>query len=1335
MSDRQAALAVLRAYVNTFDESPADILSSEASAAAEALQAFAVNFDSDIEAAHLLGWYHYLRYAVLPEGQDADALTAAMRCLDPVFCVAPEQVPEPLRLLLEARSTDNKATDIDHQTLANRAIAVFGAYERTGRLDLLRRAVENFRAALVSTPADEPTRAARLSDLGIALRVLFQQTGELAALTESVEVSREAVDTEDAPAAGRAVHLNNLGGALQALFETTGALDLVDEAVRVGRRAVQATPGDNPNRPTFLTNLGNALHTWFGQTGDVRSLAEAVQVGREAVAATPEGHAHRAAFLTNLGNALQTLFSQTGQVATLVEAVQVKRQAVEATPPDHAVYIVVRSSLGTALRELYDETGDVQMLIEAIEISGSAAESVPVGHPSRAAYLEMRARMLRMLSERTGQVEVLVEAVRVGRQAVDETPVDHPSRSGLLSSLGDTLLVLFERTGQLEVLEEAVRVGRRSLEDTAADHVDRASRMSNLGMALGALFARTGRLDVLTEAVTVSGEAVDAMSADQANYATALGSLGTKVLALFKRTGQPELLAEAVRLSRKALDATPAGHPRRPGRLHNLGDGLLRQFRQTGELETLNEAVRVARLALQETPADHPDRAVLLAGLGLTLQAQFERAGALEVLAEAVRIGREALDATPADHPDLPGRLNTLAVALQASYERGGQAPALPEALRISRRALDLLPAGHPHRPGHLSNLGNSLRMSFKQTGRIEQLAEAVEAARESVQATPPDHPDRALFLNNVGIALEELYKQTHEWVLLDEAKRGYHEAAYSPTGATLARITACRQLAKIAGGEDDGEAGLTWIELAIELVAAFASDGLAHEDRVHQLGRVAYLAGDAAAAALTAGRPARAVELLERTRGVLAADALGLRSEDHRRLRRQYPELAARLERLRALRSALDQSDSAGSASLLGIDDADIVRQGEQHLAERRRQAAEAWQELLDEIRAAPGFADFFRPVPIATLAGHAHAGPVVYITTSDARADALILTDGPDPVRHVPLSALTDDAVRENAGRLLRAGRTVGSPAADPTARQGAQREVFAVLGWLWDTIAEPVLTHLGLTDPVDGEHPPRIWWCPVGVLALLPLHAAGHYAAGLPEADPSAAPAPPRTVPDLVVSSYCPTVRALPSAPYPERADAPTTVLVCAAEIPGRELAGAVDEVSTISDLIDNVRVLDQPTRDEVLASLPSFRLAHFSCHGYVNWAHPAISSLVLTDHATTPLTLTDITALRLDADLAYLSACETFVAAPRLADESLHITGAFQLAGYRHVIGTLWRIGDRAAAQLAEAFYRDLTTDGVPHPDRAAHALHHATMRLRTRYPAVPTLWAGHTHTGA
>jgi CHAT domain-containing protein len=60
----------------------------------------------------------------------------------------------------------------------------------------------------------------------------------------------------------------------------------------------------------------------------------------------------------------------------------------------------------------------------------------------------------------------------------------------------------------------------------------------------------------------------------------------------------------------------------------------------------------------------------------------------------------------------------------------------------------------------------------------------------------------------------------------------------------------------------------------------------------------------------------------------------------------------------------------------------------------------------------------------------------------------------------------------------------------------------------------------------------------------------------------------------------------------------------------------------------------------------------------------------------------------------------------------------------------VIGTLWPIGDRQAADLADAIYATITETGDP-----ARAVHAATRQLRNRWARQPSAWASHIHVGA
>jgi len=301
-------------------------------------------------------------------------------------------------------------------------------------------------------------------------------------------------------------------------------------------------------------------------------------------------------------------------------------------------------------------------------------------------------------------------------------------------------------------------------------------------------------------------------------------------------------------------------------------------------------------------------------------------------------------------------------------------------------------------------------------------------------------------------------------------------------------------------------------------------------------------------------------------------------------------------------------------------------------------------------------------------------------------------------------------------------------------------AQRRLHAILEWLWDAAAGPVLDALGYRaePPADAEWP-RIWWVTGGLLGLLPVHAAGYHA------DRSR-----RTVMDRVVSSATPTIRALRYARQHDPAGAPGQALIVAMPVTpglrdGAPLPSVAAEAAMVSARLPRHVLLSEPglpgadagpgelpTKAAVLEHLPSCPVAHFACHGASHPADPSQSRLLLHDHERDPLTVASLAPVQLGgAQLAYLSACRTaFTSAAALPDEAIHLATAFQLAGFPHVIGTLWEISDAVAVEIADAFYAALSTaPGTLNPRDAARALHQAVRGARDRYPHLPALWAG------
>lgn len=106
----------------------------------------------------------------------------------------------------------------------------------------------------------------------------------------------------------------------------------------------------------------------------------------------------------------------------------------------------------------------------------------------------------------------------------------------------------------------------------------------------------------------------------------------------------------------------------------------------------------------------------------------------------------------------------------------------------------------------------------------------------------------------------------------------------------------------------------------------------------------------------------------------------------------------------------------------------------------------------------------------------------------------------------------------------------------------------------------------------------------------------------------------------------------------------------------------------------------------------------------------------------DWEQTRLTVGDFRDLRLHEAapfLSYLSACSTSLNSKyRLIGESIHLVSACQLAGFRHVVGTLWEVSDELCVDVAQILYSTLEEKSLT-DEAVALGLHRALRCLRDR----------------
>jgi tetratricopeptide (TPR) repeat protein len=758
---------------------------------------------------------------------------------------------------------------------------------------------------------------------------------------------------------------------------------------------------------------------------------------------------------------------------------------------------------------------------------------------------------------------------------------------------------------------------------------------------------------------------------------------------------------------------------------------------------------------------EHANRVRYLSGLAGALGRRGEHTGDLTSLDEAAEHLQEVMERTPTGHPNRPDRLSSFATTTLIRMQHASPDPGrLGAAITALREAVRIAPKTHVHRAIFMSNLGTLLERLHEQDHNPDILAEAASWHRAAVAATLPDHSDRGKYLSNLAGALAATARLVSDVTVADEAIQQAEAAldGLPETGPAHARallvlgaahasrfdlagdrdslnaaLGALRQAAsdgaapaivRIKAGHDAGhmaaQAGavdeaMQAFGSAVGLLDELAWTGISRADQERLIGQLNGLPGDAAAMAIKSGRLERAVELLEQGRGVLLGRALDMPAQ-YLSLRERAPDLA---EQLSDVQQALDVHAAPGLVPAEGWPHGPEELQS---IADRRSQLARQRDELLAQVQARPDLADVVAPPRFPSLVTAAADGPVIIVNVSVYGCDALLVTT--DGVRLVALPGLTAEAAAAQATALL-------------TATDAAvARELNPVLSWTWDSITEPVFSALGLTSrPPTGQQHPHLWWCATGITAFLPLHAAGPYdTSGMTSAD---------TALDLAVSSYTPTLRTL--IRLRERSADPIflqagPVIIAMPVTPDAPNLDAADrEVEDLTQRFASHTLLSGPaaTRAAVTAALPGHPWAHFSCHGTQNTLDPSAGRLILHDG---PLEIQQIAALRLTgASFAYLSACDTYRGGTDIPDEGITLASALQLAGYQHVIATLWQISGLFVSDVSRRIYDQITiqTSRAVAIDAggSAAALRMAISDLRAESPDVPPMyWAAFVHTG-
>jgi CHAT domain-containing protein/tetratricopeptide (TPR) repeat protein len=989
--------------------------------------------------------------------------------------------------------------------------------------------------------------------------------------------------------------------------------------------------------------------------------------------------------------------------------------------------------LATSLFSRHRCTGDAADLDRAITHVRSALR-LPLNKQNRAT---LQANLAVFLQTRHRRPDI-EEAIRLFKARIAATPRNSALHGELLGHLAGCHSERYNHTGEEADLDTAVRLLERAVDRVSASTPEHAALRANLAVMLANRYTQVGMEESDLDRALGIFEDLDrsGAGADVPGFLhTYRTNLASTLLQRYHRHNDPADLAHARRLQEAEADRPgPLSPELRANSLNTGAAEALENYHRSGGLHHLDRAVDIQSEVIRALRPDDHRRAASLLNLGHTHVVRHAalKAGhpgqARRELDEALRLAREIIALPPPPHQRTVAHMFAAMCLLHRyTLDQGRRAADLEDAFRFAEAARNLPTTDTLTRNG-LANLLAQCRLAMAvRTGDLGDLDGAITVIQGQRDWVPAGSPHRAGVQANLANALLAKAQLTGD---SGDARAAAAQAREACTAAAGVGAKAVFEAARTWGNyawtrRSWSEAGEAYT-LALEALHDIALVQLGRDDKELSLGVGAYAGARAAYALVRAGDPEGAVVALESGRALMLTEALERDRADLDRLDGdllgEYREAA---ERVAAVQRGLESADLPASlAAPVSARDAEAARH--------------ALDEVVERIRAVPGFTDFLRSpgLPALRAIAQSRAEPLVYLAATDLGGIALVLPDLADePVTSVPLPDLTLAGEAALVERYLTVAETDDE--------QGAAQ----LSGWLWQEIMAPVMDAL--------RRHRRAVLIPCGRLGLLPLHAAGR-------PDPSR-PSGVRYALDDIAFSHAPNARALASARVRAATTSPASLVTVASPAPVSlaALPWAAIESGLVSARFPAGTTTflseEDATYEAVRDALPNASVHHFACHGRPD-PDPMNSGPVVSGDRC--LTVRDVLGLRMTRTrLVALSACHTAVYGERLPDEVVSLPTGLLQAGAAGIVASLWWVDDVAAMLLMDRFFRHWLDESTDPPEalrRAQCWLRDATnAELQAAYPELaeltgsgdddtwgaerdhtsPLLWAAFTFVGA
>lgn len=1042
--------------------------------------------------------------------------------------------------------------------------------------------------------------------------------------------------------------------------------------------ALNTKPSD-PSAPLpsgLLANLAMSYEEKWRESGDILYLDTGIDKYETAILVGKDDEPDRSKWFSRVGTLYKARFRIKKSLDDLRKAVELKQMAVDLQAKVNKVDAGELSDLSDYLVDLYEHESTKESLDRAIQLGQQSISLVAPDDQDRVRYLTRQGMALMVRFETNGTSGDLDRAFDLIKEALSLTPKMEPRWKRLCASYADLLRDRFEHNGSMEDLEASVGYVKDALHEAPED----PSLLESLARQLNRRYNALGRKCDLDEAIIAAEKAVELWDKESNYLADGLMRLGYLLIDRFEATGHQEDLDRSIMHLEKARNTPKTNLLAEARCLSGLASAFRLSWMRSRNQESLEAAIRNERLALKVLPEGNVGNVDVMNNLVNNLVDRFKLTKDTKDIEEAIGLCEKVLCLRPTTHVHYPGNLNNLANAVEAKFKEYGEIGDLNLAIEKSEKALSIMDADHPERAGLSYNLGSRYHSRYQINGNSKDIQYAAEQ-----------------FLD------------------------GWRTVNGRPFDRVLAGSQAVYKLIDMGRLEEATNIAMEVVDLLPHVTTRSHS----MTDQQYVVREFSGIAGNACSLLLSMGRLNEALEYLEKGRTVML-DLLMSNRLDLTELETVSPQHA------RQFRQLQDQINKTFSASSVGSS-------GTQAILQKRLASVSQFDECVKAIRELPGQSRFLLGPQAEEIKAVAKEGLIVIVNITTTRTDAIIIADQkvdsvelPGLSRAQALEWLEKDLTRKPKSRVERRKK---------------HEEYTLLLHWLWVSGVKPIFDHAKLKAQSSSKKLPRVCWIGTGVASMLPFHAAGDKSIDKENTF------------SYAISSYSSSIKTILQARRKahkvESSDIanPRLLMIGMPTTKGHaSLSGVEEEIKDIKTAVKSslsVQSLLQPPPERVLSELANYDMVHFACHALPDSKNPLHGHLLLESDRldsgeadkSGELTVEEIMKMDLKrARIAYLSACSTAEnKSTRLLDEAIHLVSAFQVAGFAHVLGTMWPAPDGVSRDIAAGFYQNLAsllsaTRGIDEGRAVAEAFHLAVKEARSENDEEPLFWAQFVHFG-